>query len=89
MVRFYTVTLFAFDFPSNFPESLLATQYVACFFSLLGVPRRVKRDRAFPKIFTFDSGSFMQVLSNKIVKTVYPKYGAILPRQVIPSSVPN
>ena len=40
VVRLHTVTLFSFDFPSNFLKSVLATHYVACWFSLFRCAQR-------------------------------------------------
>ena len=51
VVRFHTMTLFFFDFPFNFLKSSLATQYEACFFSLLDVLREIKRVLAFTQMF--------------------------------------
>ena len=55
----------------------------------LGVLREIKRVLAFLKIYSFDPGSSIKLLSTKIEKNVSPKYGAILPWQGIPSSVPS
>ena len=41
-----------------------------------------------PRIFRFDPGSSTKLLSAKTKKNVSPKYGAILPRQGVPSPVP-
>ena len=62
MGRFYTVTLFSFDFPLNFLKSLLATHYVARSFLPAWRDRGVKGVLAFPKIFRFDLGSSVKIL---------------------------
>ena len=51
--------------------------------------RGVKRVLAFLKIFRFDPGSSIKVLSHKIEKNVSFKYGAILPQHDMPSPVPS
>ena len=51
--------------------------------------RGVKRVLAFLKIFRFNPGSSMKVLSRKIEKNVSFKYGAILPQHDMPSPVPS
>ena len=69
VVRFDTVMLFSFDFPSNFLKSFAG--YALCFMfvlSCLCVLREVKRVLAFPQIFSFDLDRSIKVLSNKIEK---------------------
>ena len=48
---------------------------------------KLKKVLAFSKIFSFDPGSSIKLLSSKIEKNISPKYGAILPWQVMPSAV--
>ena len=58
-------------------------------FSLLGMPRRVKKVLAFFQIIRFEAGSSIKILSSKIDKNISTKYDAILSRQGMPSTVPN
>ena len=57
-------------------------------FSCLSVLKEVKRVFAFSKIFRFDPGS-SKVIIKQNIKNVSLKYGAILLRQIMPSSVPS
>ena len=61
MVRFYTGTLFSFDFALNFLETLLATLYAA-FSPCLVCPGELKNVHAFPKNVRFDPGSSIKLL---------------------------
>ena len=70
----------------NFLKTSLATHQVARSFSCVGVSKRVKKVLAFPKMFRFDPGSSMKLLSSKIKKNVSPKHAAILSWQSMPTS---
>ena len=51
VVRFHTVTLFSFDFPSNFLKFSLATHYEQFFSPCLTYPGRLKKSLLFPQMF--------------------------------------
>ena len=68
MLRFYTVTLFSFDFPLNFLKPSPAAHYVAC--SFLRAQRTLGSEKSpcfFPNVW-FDPGSSIKPLSRKIEK---------------------
>ena len=58
-------------------------------FPCLGLVSGVERVLAFHHVYSFDPGSSMKVLASKIEADFCPKYGAILPRQGMSSSVPS
>ena len=54
------------------------------FFPRLGVLRKVKKVLGFPKMFSFDPDRSYTAIIKQYRKNISLKYGAILPRQVIP-----
>ena len=59
------VVLFCFDFSVNLLKSLLLPIMLHALFSVLGVPRKLKKSLLLPKLLRFDLGSSIKLLQSK------------------------
>ena len=89
MVQFHVVTLFSFDFLSNFLKYPLAGIMLHIVFPCLGVSRGDERVPAFLKIFRYDSGSSIKLLSRGLYKMILLSMVRLYPGQGMPSPVPS